>query len=140
LAERILIADDSATVRKLVSRVLQFRGYQVVEATSGDEALQVIASQPPDLVILDLRMPGMDGLEVLQRLRESESNADLLVNENTGRNPGAPGGAMPVIILSGEDEERDQSLAAGADRYLGKPFMPGELLDIVRELLGSGDC
>jgi CheY-like chemotaxis protein len=131
MAERILIADDSATVRKLVRGVLQFRGYEIVEATTGDEALQAIEAQAPDIAILDLRMPGKDGLDVLRQVREMEGKSAGAAGPVAGRKP------LPVIILTAEEEEHEQARDAGASRYLVKPFKPVELLNIVGELLSS---
>lgn len=125
-ARRILVADDSATVRRLVRGVLEYRGYEVLEAPSGSEALAALAAQAPDLVILDLRMPDRDGLDILRHLREQERE----------RAPAGP--QTPVIILTAEEQEAEHALAAGASRFLVKPFRPVELVTLVGELLDSG--
>jgi CheY-like chemotaxis protein len=125
-AWRILIADDSATVRRLVRGTLEFRGYEVIEASTGDEALRALEPRPrPDLAILDLRMPGRDGLDVLRWLRQTESGDDRV---------GTP---LPVIVLTADDKENERAREAGASLFLVKPFKPVELLDAVGALLGN---
>jgi CheY-like chemotaxis protein len=122
---RILIADDSATIRRLIRGILQFRGHEIVEAATGDEALQAIEREGRalDVAILDLMMPGRTGLEVLAELRAAEA----------GRSADRP---LPVIILTAEDDEAEHALAIGASRFLLKPFEPVTLLQIVQELIG----
>jgi two-component system chemotaxis response regulator CheY len=126
MAARILVADDSATIRRLVRGILEYRGYEIVEASSGDEAHQVIEREAAalQLALLDLKMPGRDGLEVLESLRLREAQS------------GTGGPPLPVIILTAEEEEADRALAAGASRFLVKPFEPVLLLQIVKELIG----
>ncbi|MEV0970414.1 response regulator transcription factor [Microtetraspora glauca] len=115
---RVLVVDDEPEVRNAVSRALRVEGYQVAGASDGVTALASITGSPPDLVVLDVMMPQMDGLEVCRRLRE--------VGDRT-----------PVLMLTalGGIGDRVTGLDAGADDYLAKPFALEELFARVRALL-----
>ncbi|MBB5956383.1 DNA-binding response OmpR family regulator [Saccharothrix tamanrassetensis] len=106
---RVLVVDDDVTVRDVVRRYLELAGHQVELAGDGEQALRRIAEQEPDLVVLDLMLPGVDGLEVCRRLRARS--------------------AVPVVMLTalGEEEDRIAGLRLGADDYVTKPFSPREL-------------
>jgi two-component system phosphate regulon response regulator PhoB len=116
----VLVADDDERVRALVVMALARGRFTVVEAAAGDEALAVARRNPPDLAVLDLMMPGLNGVEVCRALRADPATA-----------------ATRVIILTGMigSAERDRALAAGADAYVTKPSSPVALLDLVRVLL-----
>jgi DNA-binding response OmpR family regulator len=105
----ILVVDDDLTVRDVVRRYLELAGHQVALADNGEDALAWIAEHKPDLVVLDLMLPGIDGLEVCRRLRQTS--------------------AVPVVMLTalGEEENRIAGLQLGADDYVTKPFSPREL-------------
>lgn len=111
--KKILVVDDDKTLRTVLARYLENRGYQVEQASSGTEALESCASNPPDLVVSDVVMPEMDGLEFCRRLRSTPS-----------------GQLMPFIFLSGkgELEDRIHGHSIGADDYLIKPVNPKELM------------
>ena len=113
----ILVAEDEATLREFVSRNLRARGFSVIEATNGLEAMGAFAQSHVDLLILDLMMPRMDGLEVVRRVREASM--------------------APIIVLSALDADRDKLAAfdQGADDYLTKPFSVEELMARVRAAL-----
>jgi two-component system response regulator MprA len=115
---RILVVDDDARIRTVVRRGLSYEGYHVTEAASGEEALRIAREQLPQLVVLDVMLPGIDGLEVTRRLRAS-------------------GDHVAVLMLTARDEVRDrvQGLETGADDYLVKPFSFEELLARVHALL-----
>ena len=117
MAQRILVVEDEKPLREFVARNLSVRGYEVLTAANGMEALALFQTQPLDLIILDLMMPHMDGLELTQRIRRTST--------------------VPIIVLSALDEERDKvtALDLGADDYLTKPFGVEELLARVRGLL-----
>lgn len=117
MTAHILVVDDEKPLREFISRNLSARGFQVTQATNGLEAMGVFQSQSLDLIILDLMMPRLDGLEVTQRVRRSSQ--------------------LPIIVLSALDEEHDKVLALdlGADDYLTKPFGVEELLARVRAAL-----
>ena len=125
--KKILIADDEAEIRQLIKLYLENEGYEVTEAKDGDEAILKLHSMTPDLCILDIMMPGMDGYQVLKKLR---------TNSN-----------IPVIILSAKDADSEKILGLnlGADDYIAKPFNPLELVARVNSAmrrfysLGSGD-
>ncbi|HEY0447597.1 response regulator transcription factor [Actinophytocola sp.] len=106
---RVLVVDDDLTVRDVVRRYLELAGHQVALADNGEDALAWIARHEPDLVVLDLMLPGIDGLEVCRRLRATS--------------------AVPVVMLTalGEEENRIAGLQLGADDYVTKPFSPREL-------------
>jgi two-component system, OmpR family, phosphate regulon response regulator PhoB len=114
---RVLVVDDSYSERGLTRRVLEREGFEVAEAPDGPQALTAVGTAPPDLVLLDLTMAGMSGLEVLARLRRD--------------------GDLPVIIVSGRNDESDRVLALelGADDYVTKPFPVRELAARVRSVL-----
>jgi two-component system alkaline phosphatase synthesis response regulator PhoP/two-component system response regulator VicR len=118
----VLIADDDRDILSLVRAVLERSGHEVVSAGDGAEALARVADRRPDLAVLDITMPQVDGLEVLRRLRADPETSDL-----------------PVILLSAQAQEADVSrgFAAGASAYVKKPFSPRELVARVGELLGA---
>ena len=120
MTTRILIVEDDPDIAELVARYLDKAGFITERATSGREALQAIAARPPDLLVLDLMLPHVDGLEVCRVLRANEATA-----------------AMPIIMLTAraEESERIVGLELGADDYLAKPFSPNELVARVRALL-----
>ncbi len=111
---RILVVDDEDSIRRFLRASLASHGYQVFEATTGEEALSAVVSCRPDVIILDLGLPDMDGIAVTRRLREWTR--------------------IPIIILSVRDRENDkiEALDAGADDYVTKPFGVGELLARLR--------
>ena len=110
----LLIIEDEAPIRRFLRATLPNEGYRLVEAETGEQGLRLAANQPPDLVILDLGLPDIDGLEVIRRLREWST--------------------VPILVLSARDQEREKiaALDAGADDYLTKPFGIGELLARLR--------
>ena len=114
----VLVIDDDSRVRTVVCWQLEADGYVVHEAADGNTAWQYIEDQRPDLVVLDLSLPGISGLDLLRRLRET-------------------GDRTPVVVLSGRSGEGDRivGLDLGADDYLVKPFSPGELAARVRSVL-----
>ena len=120
MASRVLIVEDEPDIRNLVVLHLQRDGYQVTSAGSGEEALRQVRLSPPDLVLLDLMLPTMSGLEVCRRLRQEPATATL-----------------PIVMLTAKADEVDKvvGLELGADDYVVKPFSPKELLARVRAVL-----
>jgi DNA-binding response OmpR family regulator len=116
--QRILVIDDDTAITKLLKRGLSYEGFAVDTATSGIEGLTIACERPSDLVILDVMMPGLDGLEVLRRLRAADEH-------------------LPVLMLTAKDAPADQvqGLESGADDYMIKPFTFEVLLARVRSLL-----
>jgi two-component system, OmpR family, response regulator MprA len=114
----ILVVDDDRAVREALERALGLEGYDVELAADGAEALAAVERREPDAVVLDVLMPGIDGLEVCRLLRKAQSR-------------------VPILMLTVRDElgDRIEGLDAGADDYLGKPFELEELLARVRALL-----
>jgi len=118
---RILVVDDDPAVSNLLRRSLAYEGYRVDTAASGAEALRLARERPPALVVLDIMMPGMDGLEVCRRLREADSS-------------------LPILLLTAKDAPTDQiaGFGTGADDYVTKPFNLDVLLARVKALLRRG--
>jgi DNA-binding response OmpR family regulator len=118
-AGRVLVVDDEATIVEVVGRYLERAGYEAAGAADGFAALEQAAAQRPDLVVLDLMLPGIDGIEVMRRLRE------------------LPGPPLAVILLTARGEESDRlvGLRQGADDYVVKPFSPAELVARVGAVL-----
>jgi DNA-binding response OmpR family regulator len=120
MTTRVLIVEDDPDIAELVARYLQKAGFVADRAASGREALQMIAARAPDLLVLDLMLPHVDGLEVCRLIRANEATA-----------------AIPIIMLTAraEESERIVGLEVGADDYLAKPFSPNELVARVRALM-----
>jgi two-component system KDP operon response regulator KdpE len=114
---RILLVDDEAAIQRAVAPLLRSRGYEVDVAGTGAEAMKLVAARPPDLIVLDLGLPDLEGTEVCRRVR-SEST-------------------VPIIVLSarGADADKVAALDLGADDYVTKPFSPEELLARIRVAL-----
>lgn len=118
MKERILVIDDDGSITSVLKRGLGYEGYTVDTAENGKEGLEIARQRPPDLVILDIMMPGMDGLEVCRRLRSVDEK-------------------LPILMLTAKDAVSDQvqGLETGADDYIIKPFAFEILLARVRALL-----
>jgi len=114
---RVLVVDDERAIRRYLHAALNAHGYVIYEAVNGQEALSAAVAERPDLIILDLGLPDMDGVEVTRQIREWSQ--------------------LPIIILSVREQEKDKvaALDAGADDYLTKPFSTGELMARIRVAL-----
>ncbi len=122
MPHKILTIEDTADIRRLIRMTLEFQGYDVIEASEGAQGLALARSQKPDLILLDVMMPGMDGLGVARQLCD-----DPVLSR------------IPVIMLSAMGATRDiqAGLQAGVKAYLVKPFSPRELLDKVGRLVAT---
>jgi DNA-binding response OmpR family regulator len=120
MASRVLIAEDEADIRDLLAFHLERDGYEVARARTGAEALRLARERHPDLLVLDLMLPEMDGLEVCRRLRQDAETA-----------------ALPIVMLTAKGDEVDRivGLEMGADDYIVKPFSPKEVVARIRAVL-----
>lgn len=120
MANKLLIIEDEPDLRELLSFTLSREGYDVMEAETAEAALQMLDSKLPDLAIVDWMLPGMDGIELVKRLRRDDVTEDL-----------------PIIMLTARGEEPDKlkSFDVGIDDYITKPFSPRELLARIKALL-----
>jgi len=118
--EKILVVDDEENIRELVRYNLAREGYQVTTVGSGEEALKQVSSKPPDLIVLDLMLPGMDGFDVCRQLKNDSRTAHI-----------------PIVMLTVKGEESDivVGLELGADDYITKPFSPKVLLARIKTVL-----
>jgi DNA-binding response OmpR family regulator len=118
---RVLVVDDDPMVTRLVRINLELEDFQVEEAWDGNTAIRMMRENPPEILVLDIMMPRMDGWEILRRVREDPGLKD-----------------MPVVLLTAkvQDEDMARGWRMGADGYITKPFNPVGLADILREVLG----
>ncbi|MFA4043546.1 MAG: hypothetical protein HZRFUVUK_000318 [Candidatus Fervidibacterota bacterium] len=122
MAKKIVIADDEVLVRQVIKQVLQNEGYDVIEAKDGKEAVELVRDEKPDLLIIDVRMPVMDGMQACRIIREFDE----------------PIRSIPIIILTAIDTVLGRRLSAelGIELYLTKPISMKELRQRVKELIG----
>jgi DNA-binding response OmpR family regulator len=122
MAHRVLVVDDDPVIVRLLEVNLALDGYEVETATRGEQALERATETSPDLLILDVMMPGLDGWDTCRRLREQPRFADT-----------------PVVFLSArsQDDDRGKGLDLGPVAYLTKPFDPIRLSELVRRMLGA---
>ncbi|MDH3998390.1 MAG: response regulator [Desulfuromonadales bacterium] len=121
MSKNIMIVDDSDTVRQVLQLTLDSAGYGVIEAADGAEAMKKLADQTIDLMITDLNMPEMDGLELIERVRQHDQYR-----------------FTPIVMLTTEssEEKKQAGKAAGASGWIVKPFKPEQLLKVVKMVLG----
>ena len=117
MGKRVMAVDDSATVRKVLQATLAAAGYEVVEAVDGADALEKLSGDSVDMLVTDLNMPNMDGIDLIQEVRQKPGNR-----------------FMPIIMLTSESqpEKKSAGKAAGASGWITKPFNPDQLLAVVR--------
>jgi two-component system KDP operon response regulator KdpE len=113
--KHVLVVDDHPKVLRFIEIDLKLRGYEVLTATSGGEALELLKSRKPSIMLLDIIMPGVDGLEVLKQLRTYSR--------------------LPVIAFSASPGERDNAMRLGADDFMTKPFHPDDMVKRIEALL-----
>ena len=119
---RILVVDDEPRITRFVRLSLSSQGFDVLVASNGEEGLQIAASERPDLMILDIFMPGIDGFGVLQKLRAGEGNN---------------GCHLPVIVFSARASVAEEALRLGATDFISKPFIPEEMADKIRTAMAA---
>ncbi len=119
--KKILVVDDKREVVELVTATLEGEGYQIISAFDGREALEKIGKEKPDLVLLDIIMPKMDGFEVLAKAKKDPQTKDI-----------------PIVMLTakGQQSDEDKGRRLGAEDYIIKPFSPSHLLHKIEEVLG----
>jgi DNA-binding response OmpR family regulator len=118
MADKILVADDEQEIRSLLDDYLKDEGYEVVLAADGEQALQLAETENPQAIIMDIKMPGLDGIEVCKRLKEKEQTRFI-----------------PVIIITGFEDNKLDALDMGADDFVNKPFDMVELSIRVKSVL-----
>jgi CheY-like chemotaxis protein len=123
VSARILIVEDHPTMREAMRLVLEGEGFQIDEAPDGDQALEAVRSDPPDVVLLDMSIPGTSGPDVLAAVKADPSTAEVRV----------------IVVTATGEEGRSAAMASGADHYFTKPFSPIALLQAVEQVLGPGD-
>ncbi len=116
---KILIADDEASLRFLIHETIADPALQVLEAQDGAEALQIARSQHPKMVLLDVAMPGLSGVEVCQQLKADPATRDIQV---------------VMVTAYSQTKDREKALAAGADYFITKPFSPTQLFELVDKI------
>jgi len=121
---KILVTEDENDIRQLIFFTLQFAGFEVVQGKNGEEAVMLAKQEMPDLILMDVRMPKMDGFTAAQHIKADPATADI-----------------PIIFLSakGQDVEIEQGMSVGAEDYLLKPFNPPELIDRIKSTLSGLD-
>lgn len=122
----IMVIDDEITIREVVRKYLELEGYTVLEAATGPDALDRLRQQRPDLIVLDIMLPGIDGFSIARSLRHSEEFAPLSLE-----------GDIPIVMLTARTEETDRiaGFELGADDYVVKPFSPRELVARIKAVL-----
>ncbi len=122
----ILVVDDERTIREVVRRYLELEGFRVTEAETGPQALSILQGMRPDLVVLDIMLPGVDGFSITRRLRQASDYNPLSIE-----------GDIPIILLTARSNEVDRiaGLELGADDYVTKPFSPRELVARVKAVM-----
>ncbi len=120
MLKRLLVVDDEPNLLRAVEAVLRGEGFEIMTARSGREALVAVAQSLPDLIVSDVRMPGMDGFELARKLRASAHSA-----------------LVPIVFLTAKDETEDriEGFESGVDVYLTKPFEPDELIAVIKNIL-----
>jgi CheY-like chemotaxis protein len=120
---RVLVVDDDPLILEVLKTVLDLEEFDVVTAADGEAGLESLQQRRPDVVVCDVMMPGLDGLEVCRRIKADSTTADL-----------------PVVLLTARDREEDRAAgeAAGCDAYLTKPFSPLHLIDVISDGQGAG--
>jgi DNA-binding response OmpR family regulator len=121
---KILIVDDEPAIRFLITATLEDEGYELFEAADGREAAALVGSVQPDLIILDVMMPGLSGYELCAQLKQDPATKNIIVI---------------MLTAQGQVQERLHSQQVGADRYLRKPFSPLELIAVVAALLEKNE-
>jgi CheY-like chemotaxis protein len=122
VSNRILIVEDHPTMREAMRLVLEGEGFEIEEAPDGDQALAAVRAEHPDLVLLDMSIPGTPGPEVLASVKGDPETADVRV----------------IVVTATGEEGRSAAIAGGADHYFTKPFSPIALLQAVEQVLGDG--
>jgi len=122
MAKKIMVVDDEPYIARVIKFKLEQEGYTVISANDGQSGLQKIKEEKPDMVLLDVMMPGLSGYEVCQKIKEDAELAGI-----------------PVVILTakGQERDREQGLTMGASDYITKPFSPNRLLELVKNMIGD---
>lgn len=122
MAKKIMVVDDEPYIARVIKFKLEQEGYNVISANDGQTGLQRIREEKPDLVLLDVMMPGLSGYDVCQQLKQDPALAGI-----------------PVVILTakGQERDREQGLNLGASDYITKPFSPNRLLELVKNMIGE---
>jgi CheY-like chemotaxis protein len=124
VSARILIVEDHPTMREAMRLVLEGEGFDIVEASDGAQALSAVHQEPPDLVLLDMSIPGVSGPDVLAAVKRDPATSEVRV----------------IVVTATGEEGRAAAMAGGADHYFTKPFSPIALLQAVEEVLGPEDA
>ena len=121
--KKILIVDDRLEVRELVEVTLRVKEYEILQAPSGEEAIEMVKNEKPDLILMDIMMPGgMDGLEATRMIKNDPETKDC---------------SVIMLTAKGQKIDREKGIEAGADDYFVKPFSPLDLIKKVEEVLGG---
>ncbi|MDI6873067.1 MAG: response regulator [Actinomycetota bacterium] len=122
LGKKVLVIDDEPAIHKLLQTILEHEGFQIMGLEERKDTRETVARRRPDVIILDIMMPEVDGFQILKMLKEDEETRDI-----------------PVLVLTVRSlrEDREMAMALGADLYMTKPFQPSELVEVVRSLAGA---